>query len=91
VIELPGGRITRVRATERKRLGDWATVRIDVRDEAGRPTPARLSVRAGDGRHFAPDAARPQSDDGFDRTARRFEHAYWHARAEPQEVAVPAG
>ncbi len=91
VIEVPGGRVTQLVATEREPLGPTARLTIRVKGADGKPLPARLSVMAEDGRHFAPDDARRQADDGFTRGERKFEYGYWHASAEPQALRVPAG
>jgi len=91
VIEVPGGRVTRLEAALREPLGPTAQLTIAVRDAGGGPLAARLSVMGEDGRHFAPDDARRQADDGFTRSERRFEYGYWHAPAAPQSVTVPAG
>jgi Tol biopolymer transport system component len=91
VIEIPGGRIAPVVATERVLSGDVGTLTITVRDGNGELVPARISVRGPDGRCHAPDGARRQADDGFDRAERRFEVGYWHAGPRTQEVTVSAG
>jgi TolB protein len=91
VIEVPGGRVTAVVATEREYLGEVGVVVIAVEDTNGEPLPARISVRGADGRYYAPDGARRQADDNFDRSERRFELGYWHAGPSAQELVVPAG
>jgi hypothetical protein len=91
VIDVPGGRIRRVVASEREPLGPSARLLISVKGSDGAPLPARISVMAQDGRHHAPDDALRQADDGFTRRERRFEYGYWHAPAAPQELTLPAG
>ena len=90
VIEVPGGRVTSIVASERDYLG-VGTLAIVVKDAGGEALPARISVMGEDGRYHAPNGARRQADDGFDRAERRFELGYWHAGAQPQQLVVPAG
>jgi Tol biopolymer transport system component len=91
VIEVPGGKRSRLEARERRYRGPVGTLVIEVLDSStGRPTPARVSVIAGDGRGYGPDDAWRHADDGFDRGERAFEHPYFHS-AGTAEVTVPAG
>jgi TolB protein len=91
VIEIPGGRQSRVDATRRVYRRPMARLRLTIVDAAtGAPVPARVSVTGPDGRGWAPDSAWRHADDGFDRTARRFEPTYFHA-AGRAELMVPAG
>ena len=91
VVEVPGGRIRRVVAADREPLGASGRLVISVKGTDGAPLPARISVRVDDGRHYAPDHARRQADDGFTRSERKFEYGYWHASAAPQQLSVPVG
>ena len=91
IVEVPGGKRTRLEARERRYRGAVGTLVVEVVDAAtGRPTPARVSVIGPDGRSFAPDDAWRHADDGFDRAERPFEHAYFHTRG-AAETTVPAG
>lgn len=91
VLDVPGGRRTRVEARERRYLAPVGTLRIEVVDGTNRqPMPARLSVIGPDGRGYAPDDAWRHADDAFDRAERPFEHSYFHAPG-PAKLTVPAG
>ncbi len=91
VLEIPGGKRTRVEAQERRYLGPTGRLKLTVVDRAtSRAVPARISVIGPDGRSFAPDDAWRHSDDAFDRAERRFESSYFHTPG-VSEVTVPAG
>jgi TolB protein len=91
VIELPGGRQSRVDAIRRVYRRSMAKLRLTIVDAAtGAPVPARVSVTGADGRGWAPDSAWRHADDGFDRASRRFEPTYFHT-AGRAELMVPAG
>ena len=90
IIELPGGRRSKVEIRERRFLGPVGRLRIEVVDPDGRLASARVSVTGADGRGFAPDDAWRHADDAFDRGERRFEYTYFHTRGE-SELTVPAG
>ena len=87
--EIPGGRRQRVTIAERRYLGPVGRLTIVV-EERGRPTPARVSVTAADGRGFAPDDAWRHADDSFDRSERQFEYTYFHTPGRAT-VVVPPG
>ena len=57
VVEVPGGRITPVRAERRIYREPVGTLRLAIVDARGRPMPARVSITGADGRSFAPDDA----------------------------------
>jgi Tol biopolymer transport system component len=88
-IRVPGGDRRRVEIRERRRIGAWGRLRIDV-TEKGRYVPARVSVTTPDGRSFVPEGAWRHADDYYDRAERRIEHGYFHARG-GSDVLVPAG
>ncbi|MFN2565302.1 MAG: CehA/McbA family metallohydrolase [Gemmatimonadaceae bacterium] len=92
VVDVPGGRRTRVTADDRQYVSPTALIALDVRDAAtGRPVPARVSVRRADGRYFAPDDAWRHADEAFVRGGdHRFEYGYFHTRGR-DTVVVPAG
>ncbi len=90
VVDASSGARRRVEGKRRSRLGAAATLRLLVVDSAGRPLPARVSVRGGDGRYFASDDAWRHADDGFDRSERRFEYGYFHTTGS-STLTLPAG
>ncbi|HEV2608384.1 MAG TPA: CehA/McbA family metallohydrolase, partial [Xanthomonadaceae bacterium] len=67
-----------------------AHIVVDIVDENGQRTPARISVLASDGRAYAPRDAWMHSDDGFDRKLQSSENHYFHC-APPCAVDIPAG
>jgi dipeptidyl aminopeptidase/acylaminoacyl peptidase len=90
VMQLPGGRVTPIRITERRYLRPTGTLQIALGDAGGEPTRARVAVTGVDGRAYAPHEAWAHADDGFDRTQRRGEARYFHAEPESR-IEVPAG
>jgi TolB protein len=91
ILELPGGKRTRLEARERRYRGPVGSLLIEVVDATTRlPMPARLSVTGPDGRGYAPDDAWRHADDAFDRAERPFEHSYFHA-AGRATLTLPAG
>lgn len=90
LVDVPGGRRTRLAARVRRHLGAVARLDVTVVDATGRPMPARVSVTARDGRSFAPDDAWRHSDEAFVRGEQAFEHGYFHT-AGRATVTVPAG
>jgi len=100
IVQVPGGVVERVTIKRRLYLEPVGRIRLTVVDRAsGRPTPARVSIVAADGRNFADDEAWRHADDGFDRKQRSFEYGYFHtpgtstitAPAAPIEVEVSRG
>jgi TolB protein len=79
----PRGSWREVTIPARRASVPTGVVRVRVTDAAGRAVPARLSLRASDGRSYAPDA-------GFARVIAVSETHYFHATG-PVEVMVPAG
>ena len=67
-----------------------ARVLLDIVDEHGRRTPARVAVLGSDGRAHAPAGAWMHGDDGFDRAAQASETHYFHC-APPCALDVPVG
>src|SRR6266704_4852979 len=91
VIEVPGGKRTRVEAQDKQSLGPVGRLRLTVVDRrTSRVVPARVSIQGPDGRSFAPDDAWRQADEAFDREERKFEYSYFHTPGS-SEVTVPAG
>lgn len=90
VLDIPGGARREVRPARRVYLNPVGTLRLSVTDAGGAPTPARVSVLAGDGRSYAPADAWHHADDAFDRGERRFEYGYFHTKGS-STLLVPAG
>jgi TolB protein len=78
VLDLPAGASKEVRVERRRHLRPTGTLRISVTDEGGARLPARVSIQGEDGRSHAPPGAWHHADDGFDRSARRYEYGYFH-------------
>jgi Tol biopolymer transport system component len=90
VIDVPGGRRRHVRPRTRRYREAMASLQLTVVEAAsGRPTPARVSVTAADGRGFAPDDAWRHADEAFVRGEQAFEHTYFHTAGQAT-VRVPA-
>jgi Tol biopolymer transport system component len=91
IVDVPGGRRQPVAVERRSYRGPVGRLRIVVTDSAtGRETSARVSVLGSDGRSYAPDDAWRYSDDGFDRTERKFEYQYFHT-AGSSTLTLPTG
>ena len=90
VHDFAGGAETAVVAKTRRYKLPQARLTLDIRDEQGRSTPARVAVIGSDGRAAAPDAAWMHADDGFDRARQSAETHYFHCPASCT-LDVPAG
>lgn len=91
VLEIPGGKRTRIEAARRIYREPVGRLKITVTDATtGKPIPARVSVMLADGRSVAPDDAWRHADDGFDRRLRKFEVGYFHTDGN-STLTVPAG
>lgn len=90
VMDALGGATRDVVATHRVTRLPQAQLVLDIVDEHGARTPARVAVLAGDGRAYAPDAAWMHADDGFDRALQAAETHYFHC-APPCALNLPAG
>ena len=90
VIETLGGASQDVVATQRHYRSPQAKLTLDIVDEHGQRTPARVAIVAGDGRAYAPPHAWVSADDGFDRALQHSETHYFHC-APPCTLEVPAG
>lgn len=90
-VAVPGGARHAVITRRFRWLRPTGTLRLVATDASlGTSVAARMSVRASDGRHYAPDNAWLHADDGFDPAQRSFEFAYFHADR-PALVTLPAG
>ncbi|HYC31339.1 MAG TPA: hypothetical protein VEB59_03570, partial [Gemmatimonadales bacterium] len=90
VLRVHGGDRLRVHPRHRAYLAPMGRLDVRIVDSAGRPLPARVSVRDAGDRSWAPDDAWRHADDGFDRSERRFEYGYFHSGGRA-ELTVPAG
>jgi TolB protein len=90
IVDVPGGRVERVAIDRRIYLAPVGRLQLVVTDRAGRSTPARVSITGPDGRSYAPDSVWRHADDGYDRSARRFEYGYFHI-SRVATVTVPTG
>jgi Tol biopolymer transport system component len=90
VRDLVGGAEVPVAAATRQYLTSQARLTVDIRDERGRPVPARVAVVGSDGRAVAPWTAWMHADDGFDRTRQSSETHYFHC-ASRCTLQAPAG
>ncbi|GAP67499.1 periplasmic component of the Tol biopolymertransport system [Mizugakiibacter sediminis] len=90
VMDVPGGATHDVVAKHRATRLPQAHLVLDIVDEHGARTPARVAVLAGDGRAYAPDDAWMHADDGFDRKLQAAETHYFHCTP-PCALELPAG
>jgi hypothetical protein len=88
--DVPGGRQQKLDIRTRQYLQPMGELQLHVVDAAGKPTSARLSILAADGRSYAPDDAWVHADDNFDRKRSAFETMYFHADGEAR-VSLPPG
>ncbi|MBI3132998.1 MAG: CehA/McbA family metallohydrolase [Acidobacteria bacterium] len=63
LLDTTSGQETAVEIRERRTLAPRVNLEIRIQDEAGHPMPARVSLRDGRGRTFAPEGAWIQADD----------------------------
>lgn len=85
-----GGATRELSAKQRKHKRPHQRVAIRVLDAQGRPTPARVSVTAADGRAYAPADAWMHGDEWFVRSERPFEAHYFHTRG-TSALELPPG
>ena len=78
LLDVLGGASRQITASKRNTFTPRGRLVLDIVDEAGRSTPARVSVTASDGRAYAPDDAWMRADDSFDRAAQATETHYFH-------------
>jgi TolB protein len=99
VLELPGGRRTRVEARTRRYRNPVARLRVIVSEEgvgrpgarsAPSPIAARVTVTGPDGRAYAPDDAWRHADLAFDRGVRASTYQYFDVDGSAWLI-VPAG
>ena len=89
-LRIPGGLSQSLVISERRYLHPMAQLKLDLKDGAGRPGFARVSVTDAAGRFYAPKNTWIYADDGFDRRLRPFEAHYFHAEGETS-IRVPVG
>ncbi|HUL14441.1 MAG TPA: CehA/McbA family metallohydrolase [Terriglobales bacterium] len=85
-----GGGQRNVTIAERTYLKPNLNLVIDVTDENGKESPARISVTGEDGRFYAPENSWIFADDGYDRSERPFEAHYFYAKGRVN-MALPLG
>jgi len=85
-----GGTETKIATTRRRYKFAQARLTLDIRDEQGRPVPARVALLGSDGRAAAPISSWMHADDGFDRARQSSEIHYFHC-ASPCTIDAPAG
>lgn len=90
VVTALGGATTKVTPIHRQYKKPHARLVLDIVDEHGERTPARVVVLGDDDRAYAPEDAWMQADDGFDRTRQATETHYFHC-APPCALDVPTG
>ena len=91
IVTVPGGKRERVDATTRRYRDVVGRLAIAVLDSASRARlPARVSVRAANGRFFSPDSRWRHADEAILRDAQRFEYAYWHSGG-ADTLTLPVG
>lgn len=90
VLTALGGATATVAPVHRQYKSPHARLVLDIVDEHGERTPARVAVLGNDDRAYAPDDAWMHGEDGFDRTLQSTETHYFHC-APPCALDVPEG
>lgn len=90
VLDLPGGAVRTVAATQRDYRPARAQLVLEIVDEHGTAIPARAMVVGSDGRAYAPDSSWMHGEEGFNRSIQSTETHYFHC-ASPCAMDVPAG
>jgi len=90
VQEFAGGARKEIAARKRRTLNPQAIVTIAVRDYAGKPVPARISILGSDDRWHAPGDAWMHGDEAYDRAQFPSEVHYFHC-ASNCRLELPAG
>lgn len=90
VQDVVGGSQTTIVAATRKTILPMGTITLQIFNEIGVPTPARVMLQAIDKRFYAPMLAWVHADDGFDRNQQNTETQYFHC-LETCSVEVPEG
>jgi TolB protein len=89
LVRVPGASSRRLDVSERHYLRPVGSVRLLVRDERGRETPARAMLTDTAGRFYAPAHAWMRHAE-FDRNQHPFEARYFHTTGD-DVIEVPAG
>lgn len=89
IIDVVGGARKEFKANAAKRRGETSDLALRIIDAKGAPTPARVQIRASDGRDYAPDDALVHADD-FRDPALGVETHYFHSDGE-DTIALPPG
>jgi Tol biopolymer transport system component len=94
VREIPGNSDRLLAAKEFQYLRPHGKLQLQVTDETGKNTAARISITDAAGRSYAPKTAWINTDNGYDRKERKFEAHYFHVTGNVDvdvDVDVPAG
>jgi len=89
LIDVVGGARQKIEQIELKRKAASVALRLRIVNEQGHEVPARVAIRASDGRDYAPAGALIRADDYRD-TARSVETHYFHTDGD-DVVAAPPG
>jgi TolB protein len=90
LMPMPGGSVSCQGVPQRRYLHPMARLHLVLASSSGGSDAARISITDATGKFYAPAAAWIHADDGLDRSQRRFEAHYFHARGETT-IDVPAG
>jgi hypothetical protein len=90
VMDTVGGATTTLTAGQRTRKLPYGRLLLQIVDEHGKPTSARVSVTGSDARAHAPADVWMQADDGFDRALQATETHYFHCES-PCAIDLPVG
>lgn len=90
IMDVLGGATRTLEQSRRQYRQSMSRLVLDIVDEHGERTPARVAVLGGDARAYAPRDAWMHADDGFDRALQATETHYFHCDP-PCTLDVPAG
>lgn len=88
--EVVSGKTKRIEITQRRYLNPSGNISIKVVDENGQAIPARISIKAANGKSYAPSNTWIHGDDAFNRSKQKYETYYFHTDGE-SSVTVPQG
>lgn len=85
-----GGARRAIAIGRKKYAQPMGTLDFEIKDADGALSPARVAIRASDGRDYAPNVAMIHADDSYDRAWGPSETHYFHTDGQGA-VALPAG
>ncbi|MGE0588823.1 MAG: hypothetical protein AB7O48_09630, partial [Cyclobacteriaceae bacterium] len=88
--EVVSGKKKKIEITQRRYLSPSGSVLLRVVDENDQLVPARISVKAANGKSYAPGNTWMHGDDAFNRSKQKYETYYFHTDGE-STVSVPQG